>query len=127
MDACFVDPRHRLDVSPTRVTSSAGQTLSADHRYVLVRRRIAVVLAQAEIDDVQNVRLLANAHEKVIGFELEMDGREVREVRLPFGTNVSMNERSIVHELNASNSLIDQHEHRLLAELTLTEVEQVFQ
>jgi hypothetical protein len=114
-------------VFPTRVTSSTSEILSADHRYVLVRRRIAVVLAQAEVDDVQDIRLLADAHEKIIGFQLETHGGEAREVSLPFGTNVSMDERSIVHALNASNSLIDQHEYRLRAELTLTKVEQVLQ
>lgn len=42
-------------------------------RYVYVRPLVDVALGQAEVDDVDEVALLAEAHEEVVGFDVPVD------------------------------------------------------
>ena len=55
------------------VTRRSGQVLVFPVRYVLVRARISILLGEAEVDDVNEVALLAEAHQEVVGFDVAMD------------------------------------------------------
>ena len=68
---------------------------------------VAVFLAETKVNDVDHVEFLANAHQKVVGF------------------NVAMEEIFRVHVLYPTQHLIREHQHCLEAELAIAEVEQV--
>lgn len=55
------------------VASGAGQVLVLSVRYVLVCPSVSVLLGQAEVDDVNEVAFLPQAHEEVIGLYVSVD------------------------------------------------------
>ena len=55
------------------VARRAGEVLVFPVRYVLVCARVAVLLGQAEVDDVDEVALLAEAHEEVVRFDVAVN------------------------------------------------------
>jgi hypothetical protein len=55
------------------VTSSASQVLVLTVWDVEVSLRVAVLLGQTEINDVNLVAALADAHEEVVGFNITVD------------------------------------------------------
>mmetsp|Transcript_43258 Transcript_43258/g.123756 ORF Transcript_43258/g.123756 Transcript_43258/m.123756 type:complete len:328 (-) Transcript_43258:225-1208(-) len=74
---------------------------------VLMRLRVAILLGQAEVNDVHLVSLGANADEEVVGLD------------------VSMNDVPGVHVLQAANHLVGEHHGRLQCEPPVAHVEQV--
>lgn len=93
----------------TSITRSAGQILVFSVGDMEVRLRVAILLSKAEINDVDLISTLSNAHEEVIGFDITMDER--------FGVNV----------LDTRDELIGKEEHRLERELPVAEVEEILQ
>jgi hypothetical protein len=91
------------------ISSSTGQVLVLTVWNVEMCLGVAVLLGQTEIDNVDLVSTLANAHEEVIRFD------------------VTVNEGFGVDILNAGNELISQEEDSLQRELSVTEVEKIFQ
>jgi len=55
------------------VARRARQVLVLAVRYVLVRSGVAVFLGEAEVDDVDQVALLAEAHKEVVGLHVSVD------------------------------------------------------
>jgi hypothetical protein len=55
------------------ITGSASQALVLLIRDVEVGLRVTVLLGQTEINDIDLVSTLANAHEEVVGFDITMD------------------------------------------------------
>lgn len=55
------------------VAGRAGEVLVLSVRYVLVRPSVSVLLGQAEVDDVNEVAFLPQAHEEVIGLHVSVD------------------------------------------------------
>ena len=93
----------------TRVPRSARKRLVVFVGDVLASLGVTVALRQAEVNDVDDVLLLAMANEEV--------------VRL----HVAVNKVVIVQELEALNHLVSDHERRFDGELPLAEVEGVLQ
>lgn len=91
------------------IAGSAGQVLVLTVRNVEVRLRITVLLGQAEINDVDLIAALADAHEEVIGL------------------NVAVNERLGVDVLDTRDELVGQQKDRLQRELAVAEVEEILQ
>lgn len=91
------------------IASRARQILIFSVHDVLAGAVVAVLLCQAEVDEKHFVAVAANAHQEVVGLD------------------VTMNEVLVVHELNATDHLIGEHENRLHGEATRAEVEQVLQ
>ena len=55
------------------VARRAGEVLVFPVRYVLVCARVAVFLGQTEVDDVDEVALLAEAHEEVVRLDVAVN------------------------------------------------------
>lgn len=55
------------------VAGRAGQVLVLSVRYVLVCPSVSVLLGQAEVDDVNKIAFLPQAHEEVIGLHVSVD------------------------------------------------------
>lgn len=55
------------------VAGGAGEVLVLTVGDVLVRSCIAVLLGQAEVDDVDQVALLAEPHQKVVGLDVSVN------------------------------------------------------
>lgn len=55
------------------VAGGAGEVLVLAVGNVLVGAGVAVLLGQAEVDDVDQVALLAQAHQEVVGFHVSVD------------------------------------------------------
>lgn len=55
------------------VACCASQVLVLPIRNVLVRAGVSVLLGQAKVNDVDQVALLAKAHEEVVGLDVTMD------------------------------------------------------
>ena len=55
------------------VAGGAGEVLILTVRDVLVRPGVTVFLGQAEVDDVDQVALLAEAHQEVVGLHVSVD------------------------------------------------------
>ena len=55
------------------VTSSARQVLVLPVRDVQVRLGVAELLSETEVDDIDLVATLANAHQEVVGLDIAMD------------------------------------------------------
>ena len=91
------------------VTGGTSQVLVLSVRNVEVSLRIAVLLGQTEIDHVDLVATLANAHEKVVGLDIAVDE----------GLGVDV--------LDAGNELIGEQENGLERELAVAEVEKIFE
>lgn len=91
------------------VTSSSGKVLVLSVRNVEVSLGVSVLLGQAEIDNVDLVATLANAHKEVIGLD------------------VSMDEGLGVDVLDTRDELIGQEKDGLEGEFSVTEVEEILQ
>lgn len=91
------------------VTSGTRQVLVLSVRDVEVRLGIAVLLGQTEVNDVDLVAALANAHQEVVWLDITVDEG--------LGVNV----------LDARDELIGQQENGLERELAVAEVEKVLQ
>lgn len=91
------------------ITSSTGQVLVLAVRDVEVRLRVTILLGQTEIDDVDLVTTLANAHQEVVGFDITMDE----------GLGVDV--------LDAGDELVGEKQNGLQGELAVAEVEEVFE
>jgi hypothetical protein len=91
------------------ITGGTSQVLVLSVRNVEVRLGIAVFLSQTEIDHVDLVAALANAHEEVVGLDVTVDE----------GLGVDV--------LNAGDELVGEEKHRLQRELAVAEVEQILQ
>lgn len=55
------------------VAGSAGQVLVFAVGDVLVRARVTIFLSQAEVDDVDQVSLLAQSHQEVVRLHVSVD------------------------------------------------------
>jgi hypothetical protein len=91
------------------ITGGTSQVLVLSVRNVEVRLGIAVLLGQTEIDHVDLVATLANAHEEVVGLDVTVDE----------GLGVDV--------LNAGDELVGEEKNGLQRELAVAEVEQILQ
>lgn len=89
------------------VTGGTSQVLVLSVGNVEVRLGVAVLLSQTEIDDIDLVATLADAHQEVVGLDITVDKG--------FGVNV----------LDARDELIRQQEDSLERELAVAKVEQI--
>ena len=92
-----------------RIASCAGQVLVLTVWNVEVRLRVAVLLGQPKVDNVDLVPSLANAHQEVVRLDITVDEG--------FGVDV----------LDAGDELIGKEQHGLERELAVAEVEEVFE
>jgi len=92
-----------------RVAGGAGEVLVLAVQDVMTRVRIAELLGQPEVDQEELIAVPTNAHEEV--------------VRL----NVAMDEALQMDVLQATDHLVDQHQHCLDGEVARAEVEQVLE
>ena len=93
----------------TSVTSGASQTLIVLVWNMLASLGITVSLSQSEVDDVDDVLLLAMTDQKVIRF------------------HVSVDEMVVVQEFESLNHLVGNHQSGFDREFALAEVESVLQ
>lgn len=91
------------------ITSSSGQVLVLPIRDVEVGLGVTVFLGQTEIDDIDLVAALADAHEEVIRLDITVDE----------GLGVDV--------LDAGDELIGQQKNGLQGELAVAEVEEILQ
>jgi len=91
------------------ITSGSGQVLVLPIRDVEVGLGVTVFLGQTEIDDIDLVAALADAHEEVIRFDITVDE----------GLGVDV--------LDAGDELIGQQKNGLQGELAVAEVEEILQ
>jgi hypothetical protein len=91
----------------TGITGSTSQVLVLTVGDVEVSLRVTVLLGQTEIDDVDLVSTLADAHQEVVRLDVAVDER--------LGMDV----------LNAGDELISKEQDRLEGEFAVAEVEQV--
>lgn len=93
----------------TGVTCGAGQILVLSVRDMEVRLGVAIFLSKTEINDVDLISTLSDAHEEVIRFNITMD------------EGLSMN------VLDTRDELIGKEKHGLEGELPVAEVEEILQ
>ena len=55
------------------IASSAGKILVFAVRYVEVSLGVTILLGQTEVDDIDLIASLTDAHEKVVGLDVTMD------------------------------------------------------
>ena len=67
---CLTDAQVCVDGG---VAGGAGQVLVLAVRDVLVRSGVAVLLGEAEVDDVHQVALLTETHQEVVGLHVSVD------------------------------------------------------
>lgn len=91
------------------ITGRASQVLVLPVWDVEVGLRVTVLLGQTEIDHVDLVTTLADAHEEVVGLDITVD------------------ERLGVDVLDAGDELVGQEQDSLQGELAVAEVEKVLQ
>ena len=91
------------------ITSGTGQVLVLPIRNMEVGLRVTVFLGQSEIDNIDLVTTLADAHEEVVGLD------------------IAVNEGLGVNVLNARDELISEKENSLQGELSVAEVEKILQ
>lgn len=91
------------------IASSPGQILVFAVRDVKVRLWITVLLGQTEVDDIDLVASLADAHEKVVGLDVAVD------------------ERLCVYVFDAGDELVDEQENGLEREFAVAEIEEILQ
>mgnify|MGYP006976755015 CR=1 FL=1 len=89
------------------ITGRAGQVLVLPVRDMEVRLGIAVLLGETEVDDVDLVATLANAHQEVVGLDVAVDE----------GLGVDV--------LDTGDELVSQQQDGLQGELAVAEVEKV--
>lgn len=91
------------------IAGGTGQVLVLTVRNVKVRLGVAVFLGQTEINHVDLVATLPNAHEEVVRLNVAVDKR--------FGVDV----------LDAGDELVGKEQHRLERELAVAKVEEILQ
>jgi hypothetical protein len=91
------------------VTGRASQVLVLPIGDVEVGLGVTILLGQTEVDDIDLVAALANAHEEVVGLDITVD------------------ERLRVDVLDAGDELIGQQQDGLQGELAVAEVEEILQ
>jgi hypothetical protein len=91
------------------IAGGTSQVLVLSIRDVEVRLGIAVLLGESEIDHVDLVAALANAHEEVVRLDIAVD------------------ERLGVDVLDSGDELVGEEQNGLEGELAVAEVEQVLQ
>jgi hypothetical protein len=91
------------------ITGGTSQVLVLSVRNVEVRLGITVLLGQTEIDHVDLVAALADAHEEIVRLDITVDE----------GLGVDV--------LNAGNELVGEEKHSLQGELAVAEVEEILQ
>lgn len=91
------------------VTSSTRQVLVLTVGNVEVGLGVTILLGQPEINDIDLIPTLSDAHEEIVRFDVTVDER--------FGVDV----------LDARDELVGQEQDRLQREFTVAEVEQIFQ
>ena len=91
------------------ITSSTSQVLVLPIRNVEVGLRVTVLLGQTEIDDIDLIAALADAHEEVVRLDITVDEG--------FGVDV----------LDAGDKLVGQQKNGLQGELAVAEVEEILQ
>lgn len=91
------------------ITGSTGQVLVLSVRNVEVSLGVSVLLGQTEIDNVDLVATLANAHEEVVGLD------------------ISVNEGLGMDVLDSGDELVGKKENGLEGELSVAEVEEILQ
>jgi hypothetical protein len=91
------------------ITSSTGQVLVLPIRDMEVGLRVTVFLGQSEIDNIDLVTPLADAHEEVVGLD------------------ITVNEGLGMNVLDARDELISEEENGLQGELSVAEVEKILQ
>jgi hypothetical protein len=91
------------------VTGSSSQVLVLSVWDMEVGLWVTVLLSQTEINDIDLVSALADAHEEIIRLDIAVDEG--------FGVDV----------LNAGDELIGEEEDRLEGELAVAEVEEIFE
>ena len=91
------------------ITSSSGQVLVLPIRNVEVGLRVTVLLGQTEIDDIDLIAALADAHEEVVRLDITVDEG--------LGMDV----------LDAGDELVGQQKNGLQGELAVAEVEEILQ
>ena len=91
------------------ISGRAGQVLVLTIRDVEVCLRVTVLLGQAEVDDVDLIASLADAHEEVVGLDVAVDEG--------LGMDV----------LDAGDELVGEEEDGLEGELAVAEVEEVLE
>ena len=91
------------------ITSSSGQVLVLPIRDVEVGLGVTVLLGQTEINDIDLVSTLADAHEEVVRLDITVDE----------GLGVDV--------LDAGDELVGQQKHGLQGELAVAEVEEILQ
>jgi hypothetical protein len=102
----LLDAQVRVDRG---VSSGTRQILVLSVGDVEVGLGISVLLGETEINHVDLVASLANAHQKVVGFDISVD------------------EVSRVDVFDSGNELVGEQKHRLQTELSVAKVEQVFE
>mmetsp|Transcript_25048 Transcript_25048/g.57679 ORF Transcript_25048/g.57679 Transcript_25048/m.57679 type:complete len:367 (+) Transcript_25048:66-1166(+) len=93
----------------TRVTSSSRQVFVFTIRNVLMGLRVAVLLGETEVDDVDLICLLAKSHEKIIWLDISVD------------------ETLGVDVLHSAKHLVSKHQHSLQAELPGAKIKQILE
>jgi len=102
--------RTNAEVSVDRgISGSAGKVLVLSIRDMEVGLGVAVLLCEAEVDNVDLVASLADAHQEVVGLDIAVDE----------GLGVDV--------LDTRNELVRQEEDGLERELPVTEVEEILQ
>ena len=91
------------------VASSTCEVLVLPVRNVQVSLRVAELLGKTEIDDVNLIATLSDAHKEIIGFD------------------ITVNEVARMDVFNARDKLICEQKNGLQAEFAVTKVEKVFQ
>ena len=91
------------------VASSAGQILVFAVRYVEMGLWVTILLGQTEVDDIDLIASLTDAHEKVVWFDITMD------------------KGLCVYVFDTRDELIDKQENSLEREFAIAEVEEIFQ
>lgn len=91
------------------ITSGTRQVLVLSVRDVEVRFRVAVLLGQTKVNDIDLVATLADTHQEVVGLD------------------VTVNEGLGVDVLDAGDELVGQEKYSLERELSVAKVEEIFQ
>jgi hypothetical protein len=100
------DTQVRVDAG---IAGGTSQVLVLSIRDMEVRLGVAVLLGQTEVDNVDLVAALADAHEDVIWLDVAVD------------------ERLGVYVLDTGDELVGQQQHRLQGELAVAEIEEILQ
>lgn len=91
------------------ITGSTGQIFVLTVGNVEMGLGVSVFLGKTEVNDIDLIAPLANAHQEVVGLDITMDER--------LGMDI----------FDPGNELVSQEKHRLQGEFAVAKIEQVFQ